>query len=219
MMEDRHRYDVRFGRGSAIRFISHLDLMRVWERMFRRARLPIAYSQGFNPRPLITFAAPLPVGVLSRGDLLEAVLRELVPEETVLQALRAQAVPGLEVEEVAAVPGRRRSLPARMREARYEIELEGVTEEAARRAIAALVAAPAIPVRIERGDRVREYDLRPLVLELDYRGGQGLRLQACLRHDPQATGRPDDLLRALGYDPAAARITRTELVLAPAEER
>ncbi|NPV07704.1 MAG: DUF2344 domain-containing protein [Anaerolineae bacterium] len=218
-MEDRHRYEIRFGRGHAIRFISHLDLMRVWERMFRRARLPIAYSQGFNPRPLITFAAPLPVGVLSRGDLLEAALGGLVPEETVLQALRAQAVPGLEVEEVTAVPGRRRSLPARMREARYEIELEEATEGTVRGAIAALLAAPSIPVRTDRGDRVREYDLRPLVLELEYRGEPDPCLLARLRHDPQGTGRPDDLLRALGYDPAAARITRTELVLAPAEER
>lgn len=213
-MEERYSYEVRFGRGKAIQYISHLDLMRVWERMFRRARLPLAYSQGFNPRPRITFAAPLPVGVLSRGDLLEVVLEECLPEETVLQGLRSQTVPDLAVESATVVPGHRQSLPARMREAVYEIELWGTTPEAIERAVRALLEAPQVPMRTERGGRVREYDLRPLVLELALTDRVEMRLRARLRHDPQATGRPDDLLRALGHDPAQAEVTRTELVLA-----
>ena len=215
MVDDTYSYEVRFGRRKPIQFISHLDLMRVWERMFRRARLPVAHSHGFNPRPLLTFAAPLPVGVLSRNDLLEVVLQEPVPAEELLPALRAQAVPGLTVEGVTIVAGRRKSLPARMREALYEIELWDADPEGVRQAVEALMAAPSVPMHMERGGRIREYDLRPLVLDLDQTEGSGLR--ARLRHDPQATGRPDDLLRALGHDPAQAQITRTGLVLAPVD--
>ena len=64
MTEDpgpRQRIRVTFGKGQQLKYISHLDLARTWERVFRRARLPVAYSQGFNPRPRFQLAAALPV--------------------------------------------------------------------------------------------------------------------------------------------------------------
>lgn len=213
--QEQFRYEVQFSRGARLKYISHLDLMRVWERLLRRAHLPVVHSQGFNPRPNLTFAAPLPVGVLSRGDLAEVRLTEERDPKSLLSALRAQAVPDLEIEAVRSGPERQRSLPARMQAANYEIDLEDAEPEALARAVDGLLGAATMPLRVERGKRVREFDLRPLVLALSVPDERVPRLVARLRHSPEATGRPDDLVLALGFDPGRAQITRFGLVLAP----
>ena len=64
-----HRLRVRFKRGGEVKFISHLDLIRLWQRAFQRARIPIAYSEGFSPHPRISLAAPLPIRVTSDAEL------------------------------------------------------------------------------------------------------------------------------------------------------
>jgi hypothetical protein len=66
------RYRITFSKTEAMRFTGHLDLHRTWERTFRRAGLPLAYSEGFNPHPKINIGAALPLGCLSRGDLIDA---------------------------------------------------------------------------------------------------------------------------------------------------
>ncbi len=92
------RYRITFGKTEAMRFTGHLDLHRTWERTFRRAGLPLAYSEGFNPHPKINIGAALPLGCLSRGDLIDAWLeRELEPDE-VAASLRGAAPPGIEIE-------------------------------------------------------------------------------------------------------------------------
>ncbi|NLT43234.1 MAG: DUF2344 domain-containing protein [Anaerolineae bacterium] len=214
--QESYGYEVRFSRGKEVRYISHLDLMRMWERLLRRARLPVAHSQGFNPRPSLTFAAPLPVGVLSRADLLEVKLTEEWDADALLAALQEQAVPGLTIESVQPVVGRQRSLPARMLAADYEIVLHGAEAGSLAEAVETALAATSLPLRVERGKRVREVDLRPLLLDLSVPDPRVALLAARLRHSPEATGRPDDLVAALGFDSARAEITRTGLLLGPA---
>ena len=65
------RIRISFSRGEKVKYISHLDLMRLWERALRRASIPIAYSQGFSPHPKISIAAPLPIGVTSDGEFMD----------------------------------------------------------------------------------------------------------------------------------------------------
>jgi len=133
-------------------------------------------------------------------------------------ALRKSAIratPDLAIEAVRPGPERQRSLPARMQAADYEIVLDEAEPEGLAAAVEALLAAVSVPLRVERGKRVREVDLRPLVLSLSMPEPRAPRLVARMRHSPEATGRPDDLVLALGYDPGLARITRFGLVLAP----
>ena len=65
------RIRIKFNRGEEIKFISHLDITRLWERALRRAGVPLAYSQGFSPHPQLSFAVPLAVGMTSEAELLD----------------------------------------------------------------------------------------------------------------------------------------------------
>ncbi|PIW40369.1 MAG: hypothetical protein COW22_02130, partial [Chloroflexi bacterium CG15_BIG_FIL_POST_REV_8_21_14_020_46_15] len=76
------RLRVRFGRGEEVKFIAHLDIVRFWERAFRRAEIPLAYSQGFTPHPRISLAAPLPVGVTSEFELMDVWLKQWMPPKS-----------------------------------------------------------------------------------------------------------------------------------------
>lgn len=214
-MADRYLYEAQFSRGQEIRFISHLDMMRTWERLLRRARLPVAYSEGFNPRPRLAFAAPLAVGVIGLAELAELALTEPLPAEEVRLRMAAQAPPGLGIEVVRAVPPERAALQARMRQAEYEVTLPNMDPLLAAAAVGEFLARDSVPVHAEHKGKARDFDLRPLVLSLVVGGGDNPCLAMRLRHDAQATGRPGDVLEALGLDPLAGQITRTRLVLAP----
>ncbi len=66
-----NRLRIRFKRGEEIKFISHLDLIRVWQRAFRRAGVVLAYSEGFNPHPRISLASPLALGITADAELMD----------------------------------------------------------------------------------------------------------------------------------------------------
>ena len=68
------RLRIRFSRGEELKFISHLDIIRLWERALRRARIGLAYSEGFSPHPRISLAAPLSLGITSDAELMDVVL-------------------------------------------------------------------------------------------------------------------------------------------------
>lgn len=213
-MAERFTYETQFTRGREIAYISHLDMMRTWERLLRRAGLPVAYSEGFNPRPRLAFAAPLAVGVLAQEELAEVTLTEALPAEEVRQRMAAQSPAGLDVYAVRAVSSERAALQARMREAVYDVVLPDASPMTVAAAVGELLAQPSLMVTSERKGKEREFDLRPLVLSLTLGGSAPPRLVMRLRHDPQATGRPGDVLQAMGLDPLAAVVTRTALVLA-----
>src|SRR5947209_16639371 len=93
----RYRYRLRFRKEGALRLVSHHDLMHVWERMARRARVAIAHSQGFHPQPRMVFALSLALGIEGAREVLELELTERLESEALRERLAAQAPPGLEV--------------------------------------------------------------------------------------------------------------------------
>src|SRR3954454_12458095 len=94
----RSKYRIRFRKAGDLRLVSHHDLMHVCERMFRRAALPIARTQGFNPRPRMWFALSLALGVLGANEVLELELTEALEADEVRDRLAAQAPPGFEIQ-------------------------------------------------------------------------------------------------------------------------
>jgi len=201
--ELRQRLRFKFAKGAAIKYISHLDLARAWERTFRRAGLPLVYSQGFNPRPRFQIASGLPVGVTSRAELLDVwLMQPLDPEET-LGRLQAVSPPGLEVLEVVEVDLKAPALQSQMYAADYQAVVRTAEALAAiQDRVEALLGAPTLPRRRLHKGEWQTYDLRPLIHSIQVTpGGEGsderilvMRLLA----SQQGAGRSDEVLDALG---------------------
>jgi radical SAM-linked protein len=209
------RIRVVFRKGEAVKYVSHLAVMRAWERIVRRAGLPIAHSHGFNPRPKLTFASALPVGATGRAEILDLELREPLAAEDVLTRLRRQMPPGLEVQSAEEVPLRAPALQAEMRYAVYEARLAlEMDEENIRGRIDDLLAADHVLRQREIKDRVREYDLRALIHDAWYCGSTNDShiLGMALVNDNSAAGRPDEVLAALGCEEALQSVDRVRLV-------
>src|SRR5829696_6634261 len=110
------RLRVTFSRGDLLRYITHLDLMRAWERALKRAALPVAYSEGFTRHPQIQLAAPLPVGATAMGELMDVFLDEPMQPHEFKARLRRQTPPGLTVVDVQEAPLAWPSLQSLVRE-------------------------------------------------------------------------------------------------------
>jgi len=213
------RLRITFGRGEQVKYITHLDLIRLWERIFRRAGLPLLYSQGFTPHPKIAIAAPLAVGVTSEGELMDVEMERRVNTGYCLKRLIPQLPPGIEVLGIQEVSPRLPSLQSTVRFAEYRVRV--VTEEPLPRLqerIAQIMQANTLPRERLRDKEVRRYDLRPLISNLWIRSFQpgAVILGMLLQTDEHATGRPDEVLAAMGLEEAPRDIHRVRLIL---EER
>jgi radical SAM-linked protein len=221
-LERLQRLRITFAKGEPIKYISHLDLMRTWERALRRAQVPLAYSKGFNPRPKISIASALPVGFTGRGEVMDIVLSRHTSPSNFAKRLKPHLPPGLEVLSVEEVYLRLPSLQSQMRYAEYRVvvESEKTLAEMEKR-VEEVLSAQSLPRQRERKGRVTEYDLRPLIDDLWIEGLGSVRSPdrrreetACvlgmrLQSDSQATGRPDEVLEAMGLGELPRSIERT----------
>jgi radical SAM-linked protein len=211
-LETRQRLRITFAKGQPIKYISHLDLMRTWERALLRAQVPLAYSEGFNPRPKISIAAPLPVGFTGRGEVMDVVLSRRTSPYNFAKRLKSHLPPGLEILSVEEVYLSLPSLPSQMRYAEYRVAVESKeTLAEMEKRVEQVLSAQSLPRQRERKGKVTEYDLRPLIDDLWIEGREG---GACvlgmrLQSDGQATGRPDEVLEAMGLGEVPRSIERT----------
>lgn len=198
-----------FAKNGPARFIGHLDLARTIERMLNRAQIPLAYTQGYNPRPRMQLATALPLGFTSECEIADIWLLEKVNPETALQALAPKSAPGIEIRKLYEVPIKQPALQPE--EGTYLVTLLDQDDENLKVQVDQLLAAE----HLHRERRGKEYDLRPLILSLEVLNGYDNSQQLLMRLSllPGKTGRPDEVLAALDRDPLAAGIHRTELVL------
>jgi radical SAM-linked protein len=194
-----------------MRYTGHLDLHKAWERSLRRANLRLAYSQGFHPQPKINLACALPLGFTSECELVDITLENEIPVDHILQKLVPALPPGILVTEIAAVDPQSPSLQTQVQSAEYQITLL-VETPGFQEATATLFSLTEIP-RIRRG---KPYDLRPLLEDYsvlpDSEEGQTC-VQVRLSARDGATGRPEEFISALGYEPYDARYHRTRLIV------
>ncbi len=212
------RLRIRFRRGQAVKFISHLDIMRLWQRALIRAGIPLAYSEGFNPRPRLSLAAPLAVGVTSEAELMDITLARPASPHFFTAAVSQQLPPGIEILQVHQVAPTLPSLQSQVRYTEYEVGLEaekGQKEVAA--ALASLLALKHLPWQHQRDTGPRHYDLRALIDDLwliDWRNGHGT-IGMRLRCDSRGSGRPEQVTAALGFTHRPESLHRTKLILGP----
>jgi radical SAM-linked protein len=231
------RLRITFSRAEEMKYITHLDMMRFWERALRRAALPVAYSEGFSPHPQIAMAAPLAVGTTSDGELMDVFMSEAIPPRRVIADLAAQLPAGIAVRTVEEVGLTLPALQADVRFAEYEVDVAGAgqpVDEAgthvddpgstlqspnsprtATDAVAHFLAQTTIPWEHKREDEVRTYDIRAQVetIEVLREEGDDVRMRMVLKNDNTGSGRPEQIVGALGLG-APSRIHRTRLVLA-----
>jgi radical SAM-linked protein len=202
---------LRFTKFGKVRFTSHRDVARMWERALRRSRLPVAYSQGFVPHPLVSFGLALPTGCESNGEYLDVRLGPPGPQETPLadlaSALSRLLPDGVDVTAAALVPETEGSLQQEVASCDWELEVHGVSGEELTERVEAMLAAPVLTVRRERKGRPGEDDVRPAIRSLSTISPNG-HLRAELATHPRGV-RPSDLVTALGAGAALARACRT----------
>ena len=204
------RVRITFAKRPEMRFIGHLDLHRAWERTMRRAGLPLAYSQGFRPHPRINLGCALPLGFTSRDEVVDIWLEQTLPLDEIVTALHGALPPGIQFLDLESIDDKEPTLQTQLLAAEYLITL--------------LEAIPELDARLEqvcqsgsllRQRRGKTYDLRPLIIELrrladDESGQQSL--VAVLSARESATGRPEEVILALGGEPTLARVQRTRLI-------
>jgi radical SAM-linked protein len=211
------RLRITFSKKGWLIYSSHLDLMRAWERALRRARLPLAYSGGYNPRPKLQLARALPLGHVGEHELLDAWLEAAVPVDKVAKRTVPVLPDGLAIEHVREVDPKGPAMQTRVVGTVYRVIVEW--EEPPRKVEDRVEEAlSAEELRHER--RGKRYNLRPLIedLRLGEPDGGTVTLHMQLSARPGATGRPEAVLDVLGMGHAFARYHRERLVLEEATD-
>lgn len=191
------RVRLRFAKRGRVRFLSHRDVARTFERGLRRAQVPMAYSAGFSPHPRISWVGAAPTGAASEAEYVELALATDIEPAALLTALDAALPPGLDV--TACVPAEGTPLADRVDASRWRVRLPGVAPDDLRTAVAALLAAESVVVERVMKDGRRAIDVRAAVICAVCRAEAGdcAILEVVVRHTTPVV-RPDDVLTALG---------------------
>lgn len=207
MVRDKVR--IRFRKAGDLRLIGHHDLLRSFERMLRRAGLPIHFTEGFNPKPRLVFPLTLPLGVVGCQEVVDLELDAELPLEDLRQRLVEQAPAGLEI---LTLQRRERRRTGQVCQVTYRLPLPPQRGRELPERIAALLALPACWVERSR-PQARRIDVRPYILALRLADGA---IEMDLRVTPTGTARSQEILGLLGLEDLLASgsiLERSRLLL------
>ena len=212
------RVRLRYTKAGKVRWTSHRDLARMFERAFRRTQLPIAYSGGFAPRPKVSFGLALPTGAESEAEYLDLELVDGTAVDlnnvdlnnvdlTTLPARLSEALPvGVEVNAAAAIDDGAPSLQEAVSSCVWRLGVSGIGHDELCEKVADVIAAPTLVVtRTRKGNLVTD-DIRPGILAL--RVVEGVEVEGELATQPRAV-RPGELVRAIDPGLEEAWVRRT----------
>ena len=210
----RQKVEFRFEKGEAVRFISHHDLMRAFQRAVRRAGLPVRLTEGFNPRPRIVFPVALEVGIAALDEAVELELTEWTQPKEMLERLEKALPPGIHLQSVKELPPTRRSrTPLRLS---YRLHLAEAGVRLAEERLAELLKAPTLPFeKRSPGKRTQTRDLKASLLRAELDDGD---LVVDVKPSQQGLARPLAYLSLLLKTPLEelrhVRVTREQMELA-----
>ena len=205
------RFRISYSKKAGMRYTSNLDIHRIWERSLRRAQLPLAYSQGFHPQPKLVQACPLPLGMVSSAEIIDVWLETEFDQTTLIDVIKPALPPGLDIHSIETVDLNAPSLPKQVVAADYVVTLlDPVDPQQLDERVTRLLQAG----EISREWRGKQVDLRPLIEEIeilppDEQGRLCLKLRLAAREG--ATGRAEQVMAVLGYDPFETRVERVKL--------
>ena len=210
------RLRVKFSRGEELKFISHLDIVRLWERTLRRANVPILYSQGFSPHPQISLAVPLSVGMTSDAELLDLLLERPVTPQWFEGALKQQLPNGIRIIQSQQITPTLPSLQSQVRFADYTVGIKtDKTPEEVEELISKLLSQDNLIWQHQRDTGTKTYNLRALITKLllvKYIHNKAT-LEMRLRCDNTGSGRPEQVTAALTLETYPESIHRTAIIL------
>ncbi len=193
------RIRIRYKKKESLRFTGMLDIQKIWERWLRRAQLDLAYSQGFHPQARIHQAAPLPLGYVSNDEIIDIWVEKEKPADDIMEALNRSIPPGLEISHLEPVELNLPPLQTQIESIFYRVtpflksNFPNLKKE-----IVGLLKSNMV-LRERRG---KSYDLRPLIHKMGFsRKNKTFPIEILLSAREGATGRPDEVMSALGYDP------------------
>lgn len=155
----------QFIRGEELKYIGHLDVMRLFERAFKRSQIPLTHSQGFNPRPHIVFAQPMPLGLSSDGEFADVELEKSYELNDLLEKINSALPKGIKV--VAAnVKNNNKNIMGIVEAARYRIDFKAFQSLDINGIISNILSQKRILVLKKTKSGEKEFDIRPLIYEL-----------------------------------------------------
>ena len=163
---------IKFSKEGPMKFVGHLDTMRYFQKALRRAELPVAFSGGYSPHMIMSFAAPLGVGTTSLGEYFDLELTETVPTAAIEEKLNSTMVEGIRVLSARAVEdGKTSKAMALVAAADYFVEFrEGKAPEAAwKERISEFAALPSITVMKKSKRSEKEVDIRPYIYQMEWK--------------------------------------------------
>lgn len=206
-----YRYRINYSKKEGMRYTSNLDVHKMWERTFRRAKLPLAYSQGFHPQPKIQQASPLPLGFLSDCEIVDFFLDQEMDLLSIKTELTESLPSGISVNSINEINPGEPALQTQTIASEYHvIFLEEFDSNKIIESIHDLKSKETV-IRVRRG---KSYDLRPLILDLDIILEDPYYLKMILQSKDGATGRPEEVLSELDFPVEFTRIIRKKIILA-----
>jgi len=210
------RLRLRFGRTEELKYISHSDVIRAWERSFRRVSIPVAYSQGFTPHPQISTATPLAVGITSDVELMDVRLTTWMPPQSFAMKLEGQIPRGLQLLDTWTVGLNFPSLQSILALAEYIVIINTERKhQDVQDSIKSLLLKNELPWFHHRGEKKHYYDLRALVDDIwiiDSNSSEySLGMRLCCGH--AGSGRPEQVVSALDFCNYPVSIHRSKLIL------
>lgn len=198
-------YYLTYKRGDSIKYVSHLDFVRVFGRAFRRAELPIAYSEGFNPHPLLTFALPLSVGYTSECELMEFVMEKELETEEIKEKLQKAMPIGIEITEVCKGKTRMKKLD----NALYIVKAENLPDD-----LSEFLSLDSILIEKKTKSGIKEADIRADIKNITLKDGC---LEMLLSAGSRANLKPEVVINAMnkyihGYNALECEYHRKQIL-------
>ena len=204
-----------FEKGERIRHIGHLDIQRSVQRGLRRSGLPVAYSNGFNPHILITFASALSTGACGKREIMDVTMAEEVTPEEFLDKMNHAMPPEMRLSEARALDQKHPALMASLRAAKYDLLIRDAEQaEQLAAAIPAMMARETVTAMRKTKTALKECDIKPLIYDLK---AEGQHILATLTLTEREACKPGMLIEALSREAGIEGeirmlITRTALL-------
>lgn len=194
---------IKYGKTREGKFLSHLDMMRTWERAFRRGTIPLAFSQGFNPHPKISFGSALAVGITSSGEYMDVELKKFREIKEIKVSLEKYLPLGLKVYDIVEIDPAAPSLMSTLNRAKYQVKgklIGDFNSIQGENMVQDLLAKESIIVQSFSKKGLKDKDIRPGIFDLSIEvdeTNKSVLVEFIVQTGSQGNIRPEEVIKAL----------------------